>query len=166
MAQLCSVVLGVGLALSGGSAVGAPVSPDQAFAKMRALVGNWEAKTAKGSVIRVNYRLLSSESVLLQTYGTPSGRETLTLFHMDGPSLIATHYCAQGNQPRLRLERSGSDQSLDFLFFDATNLPDARASHLHRLQLDFVDSDQLNASETYRSDGKDATDVLRFTLVH
>ena len=32
-----------------------------------------------------------------------SGRETMTVFHPDHDDLVLTHYCAQGNQPRLRV---------------------------------------------------------------
>ena len=45
MAWLRSIVIGVAVASSGGSAVGAPIPSDQAFEKIRALVGDWEAKT-------------------------------------------------------------------------------------------------------------------------
>jgi len=142
------------------------ITPSIAFEKLGSLVGDWEAKTEMGAVIRINYRLASADSVLVQTYTTPSGRQTLTVFHMDGASLIATHYCAQGNQPRLRLENSSTDNSLAFLFFDATNLPDPGASHLRRLQLDLVDPDHFAQTETYSSAGKDDTDVLKFARVH
>src|SRR5262249_23574462 len=72
-----------------------------AFARLKTLAGDWEARTEKGSVIRVSYRLVSNDSVLVQSFVTGSGKETMTVFHADGARLLATHYCAQGNQPRL-----------------------------------------------------------------
>ena len=140
-------------------------SPKKAFSKLCSLVGNWEAKTERGTSIRINYRLISGESVLVQTYTTASGRETLTVFHMDGAFLMATHYCAQGNQPRLRLVNSTEERALTFLFFDATDLPDSNASHLHRMIIDFLDLDHFLDIETYSSNGKDETEILKFARV-
>lgn len=153
------------LILSAVSASAAPPTPAEAFEKLGSLVGDWEAKTEKGAVIRINYRLVAADSVLVQTYTTPSGRQTLTVFHRDGSNLLATHYCAQGNQPRLRLDGAGTDKSLAFQFLDATNLSDAQGSHLHRLQVVLVDSDHHVQTETYSAEGKDSVGVLRFARV-
>ena len=153
------------LILSTASASAAPPTAAEAFENLASLVGDWEAKTEKGAVIRINYRVVAADSVLVQTYTTPSGRHTLTVFHRDGANLLATHYCAQGNQPRLRLDGASTDKSLAFQFLDATNLPDAQASHLHRLAVDLVDADHIVQTETYTADGKDDVGVLRFARV-
>ncbi len=160
-----TLAIGLTLALSAVSAGAATLTSASAFEKLGSLVGDWEAKSEKGAVVRINYRLVAAESVLVQTYKTPSGRETLTVFHLDGASLIATHYCAQGNQPRLRLDSASTNKALAFLFFDATNLPDSRASHLHRLQVDLLDPDHFAQTETYSPEGKDEIGVLRFARV-
>src|SRR5262249_36718885 len=101
-----------------------PAAPDAgaAFSRLRALVGDWEATTEKGKTIHVSYRLVSNESVLVETFGT-APRETLTVVHVDGARLVATHYCAQKNQPRLALLAAPDDRRFEFAFFDATNLP-------------------------------------------
>jgi hypothetical protein len=143
------------LALEGG---------DQAFQKLKSLAGEWEAKTPKGSALHVSYRLVSRESVLVETWAPGSKGETLTVFHLDGPSLLATHYCAQGNQPRLKL-RSAEGNAYAFEFFDATNLVRPGDSHMHRLRLDLVDADHLTKTETYLSDGNEDTSVLKFSRV-
>src|SRR5579883_1826017 len=71
------------------------------LAQLSSLAGEWEAKTRSGATVRVVYRLTSASSVLLQTWQPGSTRETVTVFHADNGRLMATHYCAQGNQPRL-----------------------------------------------------------------
>jgi hypothetical protein len=72
----------------------------------------------------------------------------LTLFHLDGSRLLATHYCGQGNQPRLRLTRA-SERSFDFRFQDATNLVDPASAHLTKLELELPDADTYRKTETY-----------------
>jgi hypothetical protein len=74
------------------------------FAKLQTLVGEWEGKTEAGRVLKVSYRLTANNTVLVETWTLGPQRESLTLYHMDNESLIATHYCALGNQPRLRLK--------------------------------------------------------------
>ena len=143
------------LALEGG---------DQAFQKLKSLAGEWEAKTPKGSALRVSYRLASRDSVLVETWAPGTKGETLTVFHPDGPALLATHYCAQGNQPRLKL-RSAEGNAYAFEFLDATNLGKPGDSHMHRLRLDLVDADHLTKTETYIADGKEDTSVLKFSRV-
>jgi hypothetical protein len=65
------------------------------------LPGRWQAD-ADGARVHLEQRLLSGGTVLLQTFTGSRGGQTITVFHRDGEGLLATHYCAQGNQPRLR----------------------------------------------------------------
>ena len=125
---------------------------------LKPLVGHWKATTASGKSMGVDYRLISNDTVLVETYNTGSPRETMTVFHADGASLIATHYCAQDNQPRLRL--APNSKGLVFTFFDATNLPDPSASHLVRLELSLETDGSLKRIETYREHGKDDVSTL------
>lgn len=87
------------------SAAPPAAAPDFAPAAWDALrqriPGKWIATTARSSVT-TELRFIARQSALLELWGPP-GRETATTYHPDGASLVATHYCAQGNQPRLRL---------------------------------------------------------------
>jgi len=144
-----------------------PSRPDAAaaFESLRTLAGEWEAKTAAGRVVRLSYRLVANDSVLVETFTTANNRETLTLFHRDGERVLATHYCAQRNQPRLELRAAGPDGQLAFDFVDATNLLPT-ASHLHHLEMQVVDADHFRKTETYvDGDGKDEVTVYECTRV-
>ena len=136
-----------------------------ALARLHRLVGEWEAKTISGSSIRVSYRAIAGDAALVESFRTASGRETLTIYHADGPHLIATHYCAQGNQPRLRLESASTATTLQFVFYDATNLLDSNGSHLTRLWLQLRDADHFDKTEVYTAAGKDNVTVLKFVRV-
>jgi hypothetical protein len=136
-----------------------------AFANLHRLVGEWEARTASGSVIRLSYRAIAAGSALVETFRTASGRETLTIYHADGPDLIATHYCAQGNQPRLRLDPASTRTALQFAFSDATNLAGPGASRLTRLRFLLRDAGHFDKTEVYTQGGKDEVTVFNFVRV-
>ena len=146
------------------AALPAAAGADASFERLKSLVGSWEAKTDKGIVIRVSYRMIAGESALVQSYVTPSGRETLTIFHPDGPRLLATHYCGQGNQPRLKLDAASTAERLVFTFVDATNLT-AGAAHLVRLELRLEGAQRYTGIETYDGAGQADVTTLDFHRV-
>jgi hypothetical protein len=135
---------------------------EAAFTQLHSLVGEWSATTDSGGVIKVSYRTVSNDSVLVESYVTASGKETLTLFHRDGATVMATHYCGQQNQPRLTLDAKSKPQMLVFTFKDATNLKSAATEHLTRLTVNFVDATHFDLSETYSASGKSETTTLHF----
>jgi hypothetical protein len=138
---------------------------EPSFVHLQQLVGGWKCTTAETHVVDLAYRLVSAGSTLVETFTTASGKETLTIFHADGPHLLATHYCAQGNQPRLRL-RQASGRTFDFRFHDATNLAGPAASHLARLELELIDADHSRRTEIYVADGKEETARYECERVH
>jgi hypothetical protein len=142
-----------------GVVASAPPGGAETLEALAGLVGTWDAKTATGRVVQLSYRLVANESVLVETFTTASGKETLTVFHADGPRLLATHYCAQRNQPRLALTESSTADHLVFDFVDGTNLKEG-ASHLRRLELERLGPDKWRKTETYTSDGKDDVTVF------
>lgn len=135
------------------------------FDRLQAIAGDWTLAGTAGKALRIRYRPMSAGTALVETYGEGSSRETLTVFHVDGATVIATHYCAQGNQPRLRLEAT-SGKKWSFTFADATNLPDPKASHLVRLELELTAAMHLVRTETYREAGKDEVSRLELVRPH
>jgi hypothetical protein len=150
----CAVALACGCA--------ALAAPTTDFSRLTAIAGEWQSSNGKGKPLAVTYRLISAETVLVETYGAGSGHETMTVFHPDQARVLATHYCAQGNQPRLALQTASPTRWV-FTFLDATNLPDENASHLVRLELALTDAVHLVRTETYREKGKE--DVTRLELI-
>lgn len=157
-------MLALALVVLLGAAPGSASAPAPAlidaevhFANLKAIVGEWEAPVGKdGKIVRASYALVSKGTVLVETWTTPSGASTMTVFHLDGRQLMATHYCAQGNQPRLRWTRTVKGV-LSFDFLDATNLASASASHLAKLDLGLagVDAGRLSRREVYVEGGKE-----------
>lgn len=72
-----------------------------------------------------------------------SDHEMTNLYHMDGESLLLTHYCAVGNQPRMRAVRSETKDILAFNFDSVTNLGALGDHYMGQMRLVFVDSDHI-----------------------
>jgi hypothetical protein len=136
-----------------------------AFTQLQTLVGEWEGKTEAGRVLKVSYRLTAAGTVLVETWTLGPQRESLTLYHMDNESLLATHYCPVGNQPRLRLKDGGKPSLLTFEFVSATNLPKPEAAHQHRFEMELLDVNSFARSETYLENGKGDAERIIYSRI-
>lgn len=153
-------VASLGLAFSLAAAA---ATPGDGFERLKAIAGDWQGDAGGGAALRVGYRPVSRGSVLVETWQPGTRAETMTLFHRDGARVLATHYCAQGNQPRLAMRGEGG--AFVFEYVDATNLADPEASHLHRLVLAPQRDGTLERTETYRSHGREETSRVRLRRV-
>lgn len=129
-----------------------------AFDQLKQLAGVWRNASNPASPLRIRFTLTAGGTVLVESWERAGQPHSLTLYHRDGDLLIATHYCPQGNQPRIML--TGTDGArLSFSFRDATDLtPDE--SHLHDLSFDLTDPEHPVRSETYRQGAKAETTAL------
>ena len=137
------------------------VSTDEAFAQMSRLVGTWRPADEPQNTLRIRFYLTAGGTVLVESWEANGKPHSLTVYHRDGSDLLATHYCPQGNQPRLVLK--GPDAAgLHFTFRDATDLEPAAESHQHDLWFDLSDPGHPVRSEAYRGDeGLGAPERLR-----
>jgi hypothetical protein len=140
-----------------------PINARTVFAKLQTLVGEWEGKTEAGRVLKVSYRLTANNSVLVETWTLGPKRESLTLYHLDNENLIATHYCALGNQPRLQLKEGGSASVFTFEFVSATNLPKPELAHQHRFEMELLQPNSFARSETYMENGAAETERVVYS---
>jgi hypothetical protein len=123
------------------------------------LPGTWVA-TVDGAAVEVSYRVVSRGSSILETYGAAAERQTLSVYHPDGRTLMLTHYCGQGNQVRLRASEASPDR-VTFQYLDATNVG-AGQSVMHTLVF-VLGRDTLDRTEIYRAlDGTAETSVMHF----
>jgi hypothetical protein len=98
------------------------MSAQAVFEQLKSLAGDWLGHRPDGRPVGVRYRLSAAGSVLVETWDLGPGVEALTVYHMDGGALLVTHFCPQGNQPRLRMRPSVSAGRLDFAFQDAAGV--------------------------------------------
>jgi hypothetical protein len=133
----------------------------KAFQQLSALVGTWRNAEQPESPLRIHFYMTAGGTVLVESWeNAPGSPHSLTLYHRDGADLIATHYCPQGNQPRLALETFG--KRLAFTFRDATDLTPSE-SHLHDLSFDLSDASRPIRGETYKKAGEAETTIMRLT---
>ena len=134
-----------------------------AWDKMKSLAGAWQG-TMEGRPVSVTYTLVSNGTSLMESLTGEHDVNMITMYHPDGDSLLATHYCAAGNQPRMRARALSADgRKLDFQFVDATNVAGPSGEVMNRLVVTFQDSDHFTQSWTSRAGGKDHTSDFVYT---
>jgi hypothetical protein len=130
-----------------------------AFEHLKSLVGNWEGAFPDGRKHTVSYRLTAADSVLVETWTLGPDRESMTLYSTDGSNLIATHFCPQGNQPRLRLVQGNDPNKLSFEFLDGINLQVEGKEHQHAFWLRIDGPNTFTRSETYVKNNSTASEI-------
>ena len=58
------------------------------------------------------YRVTAAGSAVMEVLFPGTDHEMVTVYHQDGDDLILTHYCAAGNQPRMKCRRVGSESTV------------------------------------------------------
>jgi hypothetical protein len=152
------------LALAVLSALPALAGPaDPAWDKLKTLVGAWQGM-AEGRPVAVTYALVSNGTALMETLESGHAATMVTMYTPDGATLLATHYCAAGNQPRMRAKASPDGKSLDFEFQDVSNVAGSSGDVMRRLVITFVDADHFEQQWTSRDQGgQEHTSVFRYT---
>ena len=111
------------LAVGQEKQVAGPSAAQSAFETMKKWAGEWEGETTGGEKGRVIYRLTGAGSALMETLAPGTPHEMVSMYHMNGPDLVMTHYCAAGNQPHLRFDPSASKPDLFvFTFVRGSNM--------------------------------------------
>src|SRR3954463_13673328 len=90
------------------SAAKLPPPPTNAgLERLKKLAGTWVAADKDGkptdqvvSVIKVT----AGGSAVHETLFPGQAMEMISLYHLDGTDLVMTHYCALGNQPRMKAD--------------------------------------------------------------
>lgn len=151
------LLLAAGLALS---PLGAKES-DPSWEKLKSLVGSWEG-TMEGHPTHVTYALVSSGTALMETIDGADAMQMVTLYHPDGGTILMTHYCSMGNQPRMRA-KGLKDGRLEFNFVDVTNLRSPDEPRMTHLVLTFTDPTHLVHEWTDTNGPKAGTSRFEFT---
>jgi hypothetical protein len=138
----CLAVLSASAAGAGETAVDGRAALD----RIKRLAGTWEGTVAKpdGPPGVVRYELTAGGNSVVEKLFPGTDHEMLTVYHLDRGVLLATHYCAMGNQPLMKLERATAD-ALEFGFAGGTNLDPAKDVHIHQGRIRFVDGDRLES---------------------
>ncbi len=129
------------------------LTPKQAFEKLKTLVGTWEG-TGEDAGMKVVYKLTGAGSALIETQMPDTAMEMVSVYHMDGPDLIMTHYCAAGNQPTMKY-KPGDAKSLNFEFLKGSNMKPTDM-HIHSARIRILSADTLESDWIGYANGKPA----------
>lgn len=122
-----------------------PKAPTNAgLEKMKMLVGTWVTADEDGKptdeVVSV-IKLTAGGSVIHETLFPGQPHEMVSIYTVDGPDLVMTHYCMLGNQPRMKAKSKSVGKTLNFEFDGGSNLDPKKDKHMHAAKLTIVDAD-------------------------
>ena len=139
--------------------------PRAAFDRLKALAGSWKGTVAskEGPSAEVRWEVISARTAVMETLFPGTDHEMRSVYFMDGPDLVLTHYCAMGNQPRMKLAASSTADELVFEFAGGTNLDPARDVHVHEGRIRLLDPEHMEAEWAVRDRGRQ-TGTNRFFL--
>jgi hypothetical protein len=140
-----------------------PAPPtNAALEKMKKLAGTWLLADKDGkptdqvaSVIKVT----AGGSVVHETLFPGQPQEMVSVYTVDGPDLIMTHYCVLGNQPRMKADPKSPANQIVWRFVGGTNLDPKKDKHMHEAILTIVDDNHLEVNGIGWENGAPAKDM-------
>lgn len=104
--------------------------------RIKSLQGEWvwadgEENAGKPAT---EFVVSSAGSAVREIMFRGSTHEMTNMYHMDGPDLVVTHYCAAGNQPRMRATAAGPDR-IEFKPDGVSNLVSADKDYMATLTI-------------------------------
>ncbi len=125
--------------------------------RLKALAGEWVAaedgEMAKKGDLVARYSVTAHGSAVVETVFPGSPHEMVTVYHADGPDLVLTHYCMEGNQPRMRA-RDTSGARFEFAYDGGTNIDPLHDRHMHSATLVLVGADEIRSEWTELAEGQ------------
>ncbi len=96
------------------------------FTQIKALSGKWSVKGSDANMKgEIQFAVSSNDSIVRETMFPGTPHEMTNVYHLDGPSVVMTHYCAMGNQPRMRAT-TGDKSQIAFHCDSVTNMTTRR----------------------------------------
>ena len=135
-----------------------------AFEHLSSLVGEWKG-IQDGIDITLTYTLTADGSTLMEEFRPAKGPVMITMFTVDGDHMIATHYCAAGNQPQMVTETISElqNQTLVFSLLRVTGMTTPEDFHNTGLEVQLEDQNHFSQKWTYQYKGETGTNILHFT---
>jgi hypothetical protein len=137
-----------------------PQTPE--WQKLKSLVGQWEGSMDEGGTqlpATVEVRTTGDGSAIMHVMGKDTPYEMVTMIHPDGKRLLATHYCAAHNQPRMAMVPAKAPNQVAFRFVDGTNISPGD-THMMGVVFTFIDAD--HHEEAWTSSAGPAAAIFKF----
>jgi hypothetical protein len=167
--RFCVVLTVLGVVAAGALAAGqgegktsvVPQTPE--WKKLTSLVGQWEGSMEEGGAqmpATVGVRMTGDGSAVMHIMGKDSPYEMVTMIHPDGKRLLATHYCAAHNQPRMAMVPAKAPNQIAFQFVDGTNIGPGE-TYMKGVVFTFIDAD--HHEEAWTSSAGPGAALFKFT---
>ena len=136
-------------------------SSPNAFETFKGLRGRWQIQSGGRTLpIEMSYDLASNGSIVTEQFG-----KELSVIYPDGDSLLMTHFCNSGNQPRLRLKQGGRSGVFEFEMFDITNLKDATLAHVEKIAYRVVDNQKMEVEILWKKGESQESEKYTLTRI-
>ena len=135
--------------------VNVPSTPE--WQQLRTLVGQWQGavkEDGKPSETTLEIRMTGGGSAIMHLLDKDTPHEMVTMFHPDGATLLATHYCSAHNQPRMQLVSAPGPNQIAFRYRDGTNIRPGEG-HMVGLLITFIDADHHDEAWSYEEGGSE-----------
>ncbi len=147
LAAACLLAASLGLASFDDKPAAQPAAAEPAkkatlLDKLKPLAGEWEMTAEGKTQLALSIKVSSAGSVVCETMFPGSPHEMTNMYSMDGDALIVTHYCAMGNQPRMRCKAESAPGVLHFVRDGGTNIAKDQ-TYMGELKLTITGNDQL-----------------------
>lgn len=162
---LAATLFAAGCASTGGVRVAGAVDAKTAasFDRLKSLAGTWETVDEKGvKQVAAVFTVTSAGTAIREVMFPGQPHEMTNMYHLDGSSIIATHYCAMGNQPRMRCTAVDGN-TYRFDFDGITNLPSRDVDPMGWLAIELKDAD--HAVESWDNLSRDGNHHVVIDLV-
>ena len=139
-----------------GAAGAAGVASDK-LDMIKKLEGEWVEVGEDGmptDKVVTSFRLTAGGTAIEETIFKGGDHEMITLYHLDGDDLVLTHYCMNGNQPRMRADAKPGPGKLVFECAGGTNMKSEDDKHMHHAAITWKDEDHIHTEWQEFTDGK------------
>ena len=127
------------------------------FELVKTLVGTWQgSKQALDGqeTITVEYALTSRGTAVIERMFPGTPKEMVSIYTQDGHEMVMTHYCALGNQPRMKTSSPVTGNSITMSYIDGTGIHSLQDKHMHELTLTLIDDHHINHEWTVFETGR------------
>jgi hypothetical protein len=170
LALMCAVVPGRRVAALDPAAGGTPNAA--AFERIKGLAGDWRgsfewsgARTGSGQM-SARYYLTGNGSAVVEDLEIDGTVVMTSVYHLDGTDLRLTHFCAAGNQPRLKASELDEQAGLlRFAFVDVTNLKSPESGRVNAVELRLHAPERMTLTFTFVGAGRESYERIELARV-
>lgn len=133
--------------------------------RIKGMEGEWlmQGEDGKWEVAAV-FRPIAAGSAVREIMFPGTPHEMTNLYHMDGNTLVMTHYCAAGNQPKMRAKASSANAPIEFNFDSVSNLTQPDEMYMGSMTLVLIDADSAEQRWMHHKGGTLGGEPTVFTL--